>query len=146
MEEPELEIGPIDYLVLEYPGAKPTGEALPYLLDIVDRGLIRILDVALFLKGQDGSVERIDEIEIASGDAPGLADFQGASSGLIDDTDVAEAAQILEPGSLGVVLVYENAWAAPFATALRRAGAQMVASGRIPAQDILDALAESEEE
>jgi hypothetical protein len=130
------EMGPIDYLIVEWPGRQPTGEALPHLIDLVDRGLIRILDLAFIAKGEDGSVAALEISEL--GDA--IADFEGASSGLLGDDDVAEAGNALEPGTSAALLVFENSWAAPFAAAVRRSGGQLVASGRIPVQDVLAAL------
>ena len=133
------EMGPVDYLVVEFPGNKMTGEGLPLLVDLVDRGIIRILDFAFVMKELDGSVHAI---EIADFDGDGqldLAVFEGASSGLLDEGDLDEAGGVLEPGCSAGVLVYENVWAAPLAVALRRGGAQMVASGRIPVQALLAA-------
>jgi hypothetical protein len=132
----EVEMGPIDYLVVEWPERQPTGEAAPHLLDLVDRGLIRIMDLAFIAKGEDGSVARLEIADL--GDE--FAVFLGASSGLISDEDTDEAAAALEPGTSAAVLVYENSWAAPFAAAMRRSGAQLVAGGRIPTQAVLAAL------
>jgi hypothetical protein len=132
----DVEMGPIDYLVVEWPDRQPTGEAAPYLLDLVDRGLIRILDLTFIAKDEDGSLTRMDIADL--GDE--FAVFVGVSSGLISDEDTDAAAAILEPGTSAALLVYENSWAAPFATAMRRSGAQLVATGRIPAQDLLAAL------
>jgi hypothetical protein len=132
------ELGPIDYIVLEWPGRQPTGEAIPYLIDLVDRGIIRIIDVAFLAKDPDGTVGALD---LASLDADeGLADLGGASSGLLGQEDLEEAANALEPGTSAAVLVWENRWAAPVAAAMRRSGGQLVASGRIPVQAILAAL------
>jgi Family of unknown function (DUF6325) len=136
----DRQLGPVDYLIVEFPGSRMTGEGLPLLVDLVDRGIIRILDLALVKKNTDGSVSML---EIADLDADGkldLAVFEGVSSGLLDEGDVAEAGGVLEPGSSAGILVYENVWAAPFAAALRRAGAQLVASGRIPVQALLAAV------
>jgi Family of unknown function (DUF6325) len=133
------EMGPIDYLVVEWPGRQPTGEAAPHLIELVDRGLIRVLDLVFIAKDADGSVARL-EIADLGGAVPELAVFEGASSGLLSDDDTAEAAAVLEPGTSAALLVYENRWAAPFAAAVRRSGAQLVASGRIPVQDVLAAL------
>lgn len=132
----DVEMGPIDYLVVEWPDRQPTGEAAPFLLDLVDRGLIRILDLAFIAKDEDGSVARLEIADL--GDE--FSVFVGASSGLIDDEDTDEAAAALEPGTSAAVLVYENSWAAPFATAMRRSGAQLIASGRIPTQALIAAL------
>ena len=132
--------GPIDYLVVEFPGNKMTGEAFPILVDLADRGIIRILDLVFLRKELDGSVVGMAIADIDGDGELDLAVFEGASSGLLDDSDIDEAGAVLEPGSSAGVLVYENTWAAPFATALRRSGGQLVASGRIPVQAILAAL------
>jgi hypothetical protein len=133
------EMGPIDYILVEWPGRQPTGEAMPHLVDLVDRGLIRILDLTFITKGEDGSVAAM-EIADLGGEVPEVAVFEGASSGLIDDDDVAQAGDALEAGTSAALLVYENTWAGPFAAAVRRSGGQLVASGRIPVQDLLAAL------
>jgi hypothetical protein len=141
-EEQLDELGPIDYMVLEWAGDQPvTGEVMPLLLDLVDRGLIRILDLAFMLKNSDGSVSALDLTEIAS---DGLDAFDGVSSGLLGQDDLEEAAHALEPGTVAAVLVWENVWAAPVAVAIRRSGGQLVANGRIPVQAILAALDASE--
>jgi len=133
------EMGPIDYLIVEWPGRQPTGEALPHLIDLVDRGLIRILDLAFIAKGEDGSVAALEIADLGE-EIDAFAAFEGASSGLLGDDDVAEAGNALEPGTSAALLVFENRWAAPFAAAVRRSGGQLVASGRIPVQDVLAAL------
>jgi hypothetical protein len=133
------EMGPIDYVVLEWPGAQPSGEVAPLLVDLVDRGIIRILDIAFMVKGEDGSVAALDLSSLNGGDA-GLGQFDGASTGLLGQDDLEDAATALEPGTSAAVLVWENRWAAPVAVALRRSGGQLVASGRIPIQAILAAL------
>jgi Family of unknown function (DUF6325) len=143
-DEQLQEMGPIDYLVLEWDGNQPvTGEVMPLLLDLVDRGVIRILDLAFMLKEADGSVSALDLTELAQ-EAIGLAEFEGAASGLLGQEDLEEAANALEPGTVAAVLVWENRWAAPVAMALRRSGGQLVATGRIPVQAILAALDASE--
>jgi hypothetical protein len=134
----DIELGPIDYLVVEFPGNRMTGEGMPLLADLVDRGIIRLLDLVFIRKETDGSVRALALHDL--GDEVDLSLFEGASSGLLDDDDLAEAAAAVEPGSSAGVLVYENRWAAPFAAALRRGGAQLVASGRIPVNAILAAL------
>jgi len=130
------EMGPIDYMVIEWPREQPTGEAVPLILDLVDRGIIRILDVAFLGKDENGSVFAVEIPELD----PAFAAFIGASSGLIRGEDLAEAAEVLEPGTSAAVLVWENLWAAPVAVALRRSGAQLVANGRIPVQALIAAL------
>ncbi|MER7772512.1 DUF6325 family protein [Kitasatospora sp. NPDC096140] len=141
-EDVLAESGPIDYLVVEFPGNRMTGEGLPLLIDLVDRGVIRILDFAFVRKDSDGTVTGM---EIADFDGDGLLDlavFEGSGSGLLDDDDLGEAAGAIEPGNSAGVLIYENTWAAPFATALRRGGARVVASGRVPMADLLRSLDE----
>jgi hypothetical protein len=133
-------MGPIDYLVVEFPvGTKRTGEALPLLVDLVDRGVIRILDLAMVRKEHDGTVRPISLTELGA-DAADLHIFEGASSGLLDQDDFTDAATVLDPGSVAGILVYENSWAGPFASALRRTGGQLVASGRVPVQALLASL------
>jgi hypothetical protein len=133
------EMGPIDYLIIEWPGRQPTGEAMPHLIDLVDRGLIRVLDLAFIVKGEDGSVAALEIADLGD-EIDAFAAFEGASSGLLSDEDVEEAGGALEPGTSAALLVYENSWAGPLAAALRRSGGQLVASGRIPVQDVLAAL------
>jgi hypothetical protein len=136
MSETEVEeIGPIDYLMVEWTGQQPDGEIAPHLVDLVDRGLIRILDLTFLSKDADGSVETIE-----IGELPALAVFEGASSGLVDAEDLEEAGAVMEAGTSAALLVYENAWAAPLATAVRRSGGRLVSSGRIPVQAVLAAL------
>lgn len=133
------EMGPVDYLVIEWTGRQPNGEIAPHLIDLVDRGLIRIVDLAFIAKDEEGSVAAI-EIEDLGGGAAELAVFEGASSGLLGEDDLAEAGAVLEPGTSAALLVFENAWAAPLAAAVRRSGGELVASGRIPVTDLLAAL------
>jgi len=134
------EMGPIDYLVVEFPGNKMTGEGLPLLIDLVDRGIIRILDFAFVMKELDGSVHAIAISDFDGDGQLDLTAFEGVSSGLLDEGDLADAGGVLEAGSSAGVLVYENVWAGPFAAALRRGGGQLVASGRIPVQALLAAV------
>ncbi|MFD8999385.1 DUF6325 family protein [Streptomyces sp. NPDC059582] len=133
-------MGPIDYVVVEFPGNRMTGEGFPILVDLVDRGLIRILDLIFVGKRSDGSVVGLEIADLADDGAPELAVFEGASSGILGQDDIEEAAAVLAPGNSAGILVYENLWAAPFAAALRRGGAQMIASGRIPVPAVLAAL------
>src|SRR5215207_6005774 len=134
------EMGPIDYIVVEFPGSKMTGEGFPLLVDLVDRGIIRIIDLVFVTKDLDGSVRGIAIADLDSDGQLDLAAFEGASSGLLGEDDVQEASDVLEPRSSAGILVYENVWAGPFASAVRRGGGQLVASGRIPVQALLAAL------
>jgi len=140
MTEDLEETGPIDYLVVEFPGNKFTGEAFPLLVELVDRGIIRILDLAFVVKDADGAVRAVEVADFDGDGSLDLAAFEGASSGLLGQDDLAEAATALEPNSAAGILVYENVWAGPFAAALRRSGGQLVASGRIPIQAMLAKL------
>jgi hypothetical protein len=134
------EMGPVDYVVVEFPGNKMTGEGFPLLLDLDARGIIRILGLLFVRKELDGSLSALKFSDL---DADGQADFAmfaGASSELLADADIAEAASVVQPGSAAGILIFENAWAGPFVSALRHQGADVVASGRIPAQDVIEAL------
>ena len=133
-------MGPIDYIVVEFPGSRMTGEGLPLLVDLVDRGIIRILDLLFIRKELDGTISGLTIADLDSDGQLDLAVFEGVSSGLLDDDDVNDAGSVLEPGSSAGILIYENVWAGPFAAALRRGGGQLVASGRIPVQAILAAV------
>jgi hypothetical protein len=138
------EMGPIDYILVEWPGRQPTGEAAPFLVDLVERGIIRILDLAFITKAEDGSIAGLEISELGD-EVEELKVFEGISSGLLSDDDTAEAAAALEPGTSAALLVYENRWAGPFAAAVRRSGGQLVASGRIPVQAVIAALEAAEE-
>jgi hypothetical protein len=141
MEAHDQELGPIDIVVIAYPaGAPMTGEAAPLLLELVDRGIIRVLDAMFVIKNEDGT---ISGFEARGLDDKNVGDFrvlEGASSGLLGDEDAAKAAEGIEPGSAALLIVYENRWAAPFVAAVRRNGGVPVAFERIPAQDVIDAL------
>ncbi|MFF1442396.1 DUF6325 family protein [Streptomyces sp. NPDC058295] len=138
-------MGPIDYVVVEFPGNRMTGEGFPLLVDLVDRGLIRILDLLFVRKEGDGSVVGLEIADLTGDGVLDLAVFEGASSGLLGQDDIEEAGNALGAGNSAAILVYENLWAAPFATALRRGGAQLVASGRIPVPAVLAALDETDD-
>jgi hypothetical protein len=138
------EMGPVDYLLVEWPGRQPHGEVAPHAIDLVDRGLIRVLDVAVIAKGEDGLVARV-EISDVGGEVEEFTAFEGASSGLLSNEDTSEAGAALEAGTSAALLVYENLWAAPLAAAVRRSGGQLVAGGRTPIESILAALDAVEE-
>lgn len=134
------EMGPIDYVILAWPAGRPAGgEIAPMIVELVDRGIIRLLDIAFVAKDEDGSVTALELDDLGDG-ASAFAVFEGASSGLMDHADLAEAASALDPGSAAAVLIWENRWAAPLAVALRRSGCQLVDSGRVPVQAILASL------
>lgn len=136
----DVQLGPVDFLVVEFPGAHLTGEGLPLLVDLVDRRIIRVLDLVFVKKRDDGAVLTLDLGEIDRDGSRGLGVFAGASSGLLGPDDLETVGDVLEPGSAAAILVYENRWAAPLATALFNGGARLVASSRIPAPVLLEAL------
>jgi hypothetical protein len=139
----DIEVGPIDYFIVEWHGGKqPDGTALPLLVDLVDKGIIRILDVAFAQVSADGSFTRIELSDMDLDGNPELSVFEGAASGLIGDGEVGEAAEALKADAFAAMVVYENTWAAPFATALRKNGAHLVAAGRLPINEIISRLDE----
>jgi hypothetical protein len=135
------EIGPVDLVVIAYPPDAPmTGEAAPLLVDLVERGIVRVLDVMFVVKEADGTFSGFDATDLDSHGVGSFSVFEGASSGLLGEEDVATAAAAVEPGTAAVMIVYENRWAAPFAAAVRRNGGVVIENQRIPVADLLDAL------
>ncbi len=130
--------GPIDFLLIEFPDDRPRGEAAEALLDLVDRGIVRLYDILAIEKDRDGVARELRVEDLGSNSA--FSTLAGARSGILSDEDVGEAANALEPGTMAALVVYENTWAVPFVAAARRAGGQVVASARIPAQDLMDVL------
>jgi hypothetical protein len=145
MEAHVEELGPVDIVVIAYPAGSPmTGEAVPILLDLVDRGIIRVLDVMFVIKEEDGTYSGFEATGLDDKGLGDFAAFEGASSGLLGDEDVATAGDGIEPGSAGVILVYENRWAAPFAAAVRRNGGTLVDFQRVPVEDLIASLEAAE--
>ena len=142
MSTPEQEeLGPVDIVVIAYPpGAPMTGEAIPMLLDLVERGIIRVLDALFVTKAQDGSVAGFEARDLDDRDVGDFKVFEGASSGMLGDEDARTAAEALEPGMSGVIIVFENRWAAPFGAAVRRNGGVLVGFQRIPVEAVIEAL------
>jgi hypothetical protein len=141
MEGNEVELGPIDVVVIGYPpGAPMTGDAVPILLDLVDRGLIRVLDALFVQKDADGTFSGFNLDDLDQDTAGDLTVFAGASTGMLGDEDAATVAAEIEPGSAAVMIMYENRWAAPFVSAVRRNGGVLIANERIGVQDVIDAL------
>jgi hypothetical protein len=140
MEEELREMGPVDYVVLAWPGGIPTpdGTIMKLIIDLVERGIIRVLDIAFAAKDEEGNVAALD-LDHLGGDSA-FTDFAGASSGLLTFEDVQDAAEAMEPGTAAAILVWENRWAAPVAVAVRKSGGLLVDSGRIPVQGIIAAL------
>jgi len=140
MSTEEAALGPISYLVVEFPGNKMTGEGFPALVDLVERGLIRILDLTFVTRGEDGSVVAVELTDLDGDGTLDLAVFEGASTGLLDDSDRAEAAEAIAPGSSAGILLFENRWALPFVQALRNSKAEVVAAGYVPMDAMLESL------
>jgi Family of unknown function (DUF6325) len=132
-------MGPISYLIVEFPGNKMTGEGLPALLDLVDRGVIRILDLRFVTCADDGSVAAVELQQLDTGEFD-VSVFEGVSSGLLDQSDFDDAAKALQPGSSAGILIFENRWATTFVEALRKGDGQLVAAGYIPVADIAASL------
>jgi hypothetical protein len=140
------EFGPVDWIVVEFPGSKFNGEIAPVLRDYVDRGLIRILDLLFLKKDADGSFEAFEGSDLDDAEVGELRGFETELAMLLSEQDVADLAETLEPGSTAAVLVWENLWAAPFGAAVRHAGGQLTASGRIPIQAVIAAIEADVEE
>jgi hypothetical protein len=141
MEAHEDELGPVDIVVIAYPaGAPMTGDAVPIFVDLVERGIIRVLDVLFVIQNEDGTVSGFEATDLDGDSIGDLKVFEGASTGLLGEDDVASVGETLEPGTAAVMIVYENRWAAPFAAAVRRNGGVLVANHRITAQELMDAI------
>jgi hypothetical protein len=141
MEAHDEELGPVDIVVIAYPpGAPMTGEAAPMLVDLVERGIIRVLDAMFVMKNEDGTYSGFEARDLDDKNVGDFRVFDGASSGLLGDEDASRVADEIEPGSAAVMIVYENRWAAPFVAAVRRNGGVPIAFERIPAQDLIDTL------
>lgn len=141
MPEQMTELGPVDWVILEFPGSRFRGEIAPILADLVDDGVVRVLDLVLVTKQMDGTVEA-RELTDADGAEIGALREMKSDLTLLSEQDVTSAAAAIEPGSTAALLVWENRWAAPFATAVRRAGGELVATGRVPVPVLLAALEE----
>lgn len=139
VESPDVH-GPIDFLLLGFESDKLTGAAGDALLDLVDRGLIRIYDLLVVQKAADGSFSGLDVTDLSADYLGGFAVFEGARSGLLGDDDLAEAAGVMEPGTTAAMIVYENTWAIPFIAAAQASGAQVLARERIPADVVMEVL------
>ena len=141
MSETSLdELGPVDYVIIEFPAGKSnfTGEMAKELLALVDAGTIRVIDIVILTKNEDGTVEAME-----LSDVPELGELQAVEAELAEllaEDDVVHLAAAMEPGSTAGVLIWENLWAAPFAAAARRSGGQLIANGRIPIQAIIASI------
>jgi hypothetical protein len=134
------ELGPVDWIVVEFPGSRFNGKIAPALSDLVERDLIRVLDLLVLKKNSDGSIEAFELSDLDESELGGLRSYEGQLAMLLSEDDVNAVAAAIEPASSAAVLVWENTWAAPFASAVRHSGGQLVASGRIPIQAMLAAI------
>ena len=141
---PDIGVGPIDYLALSFPGARFTGDGLEALLDLVDRGIVQILDLRVVKRELDGTVTAIALTDLDGDGTLDVAAFDGVESGLLDESDLGQVATLIEPGDAVGLLVYENTWARRFVSAMGAAGAEVIASARVPAADIAARLDELE--
>jgi hypothetical protein len=133
-------LGPVDWIVVEFPGARLDGTIMPILIDLEKRGIVRVLDLVVLKKDADGNLEMFELSDLDSGELGGLRDDERQLAMLLSEDDIVNVAAAVDPGSAAAVLVWENTWAAPFGSAVRKAGGQLVASGRIPVQALLAAI------
>ena len=140
------ELGPVDWIVVEFPGSRMNGEIVPALRDLVERDLVRVLDLLVLKKDDDGSVEAFELSDLDEGEIGDLRAYESELAMLLSEEDVNSLAAAIEPGSSAGVLVWENTWAAPFISAVRRSGGQLAASGRIPVQTLLAAIEADDQE
>jgi hypothetical protein len=145
MTETIDELGPVDWIVVEFPGSRFNGEIAPALRDLVQRGVIRVLDLLVLKKEEDGSLEAFELSDLDPSEVGELRSYESELAMLLSEDDVTAVAAAIEPSTSAAVLVWENTWAAPFASAVRRSGGQLVASGRIPVQAILAAIEADDE-
>jgi uncharacterized protein DUF6325 len=138
------ELGPVDFLAIEFPGGRLTSPGFEQLLSLADQGVVDILDMEFITKDADGASKKVDVWEFAVPEGVDLSAWAGASSGLLDSSDIGEISAALQPGSVAVVVIYENRWALGLVDAWRRDGARLIASGGLPAEDIIAALDEAE--
>lgn len=132
--------GPVDFILIEFPTDASTTSTAQTLTHLLDAGIVRLYDIVLIRKNADGSSERLDLGAPLDGAGGGFEAFAGAQSGLFDDEDVRKSADALDPDTTALLIAFENVWASPFVTAAHGAGGQVVASERIPAQVLVDAL------
>lgn len=146
VSEPLDELGPVDWIVVEFPGSRFKGEIAPALEDLVERGIVRVLDLLLIRKDEDGGLDFFELADLDESEIGSLRAYESALSTLLSAEDVEAVAAAVEPGSTAALLVWENLWAAPFGSAVRHAGGQLAASGRIPVQALLAAIEADQDE
>jgi hypothetical protein len=133
-------LGPVDWIVVEFPGARFDGTIVPILVDLEERGIIRVLDLVVVKKDEDGALELFEASDLDESEIGSLRDEERRLAMLLSEDDVLNVANAVQPGSAAALLVWENTWAAPFGTAVRKAGGQLIASGRIPVQALVAAI------
>jgi hypothetical protein len=136
----DLVHGPVDYVIVEFATANADGHMAQAVIDLIHQGIINVLDVAIVQKTSDDDFTEIDLEGLVGDKLSGVAPLAGLRSGLIDASDLADAAGAVAPGTAAAVIVYENTWAVPFVNAAHRSGAQLVASGRISADALLASI------
>ena len=136
----EDELGPVDFLAVEFPDGRISASGFAALLSLVDQGTIRILDAEFIVKDADGNARKAEPAEFGGVGSTGIGAWAGASSGLLDDADVGSISEAIQPGAAAAVIVYENRWILGVADAWRRDGARLIADGGIPADDLVAAL------
>lgn len=139
VDSDEAIVAPIDFVLLEFSAERLTGDAAPALMDLVERGVIRLFDLLIIRKAEDGTVDVVEFSDPLS-ERGGFSSFEGASSGILDQEDIRQATEAMTPGTVAALIVYENTWAARFVAAVRASGGELIASARIPATDIIEAL------
>ncbi len=140
-ESPDV-LGPVDHLIVEFPVGSVTAQAFAGLLDLVDRGLVYVLDLEFVERPMQGAPRVIDVADVS--DDPGLSVLTGSSSGLLDADDLHAVAESLDPGTVAAVVIFENTWVVPMLDALGAAGGRVVSENRVPVDDLLLALDRSE--
>jgi hypothetical protein len=140
MSQEGVELGPVDYALVEFPGNRFNGEIAPNILDLVSRGLVRILDLAFIKRDADGSISGLEVTEMDAEEIGSLLIFAEDAAGLLTEEDIAAAGEALEPNTSALFVVWENTWMAPLAAAIRASGGVLASHGRIPAQDIYEVL------
>jgi Family of unknown function (DUF6325) len=138
--ESDDQLAPVDFLAIEFPDGRLTSAGFEQLLSLADQGVIDILDMEFIAKDADGTSKKVDVWEFAAPEGVDLSAWAGASSGLLDDSDVGEISATMQPGSVAVVVIYENRWVLGVVDAWRRDGARLIAEGGLSADDIVAAL------
>ncbi len=141
MEEIDVrELGPVDYAVFAFPGSRFNGAIAPTIVDLVERGLITVLDLVFLKKDENGAVEVLEVADMSQDEIGSIATYSGDLTDLLTEEDIRAADGVLQPGSSALFMVWENTWAAPLATAILQSGGELVSTGRVPVQDLLDTL------